>query len=53
MENVNPEECVHFLKQAKEDAFNTLREKVKEDEWLEDFLNAGGLEVWNLFLTNK
>ena len=51
--DISAEKCVHFLKQAQEDAFNTLKEKAKDDEWLEAFLNAGGLEVRNVFFTNR
>ena len=53
MEEVSAETCVHSLKQAGHDAFNTLKEKVKDHEWLEDFLKAGGLEVCNLFHLRK
>ena len=49
MEEVSAEICVRSLKQAKQDPFNTLKENSKDDEWLEDFLKAGGLEVGNLF----
>ena len=53
MEEVSAETCVLSLKRAEQDAFNTLKEKAKDDEWLEDFLKAGGLEVGNLFHLTK
>ena len=43
------ENCVFSLKQAQEDAFNMVKEKVKDHEWLKDFIRAGGLEVCALF----
>ena len=52
MDDASAGKCAHFLKQAKEEAFNTLKEKVKDDEWLADFLKAGGLEVVNEIKTN-
>ena len=53
MEEVNAEINVRSLKRAEHDAFNTLKEKAKDNEWLEDFLRAGGLEVCTLFSFNK
>ena len=53
MEEVSAETCVRSLKRAEQDAFNTLKEKVKDNEWLDDFLKAGGLEVCTLFNLTK
>ena len=53
MADISAENCVRSLKQAQEDPFNTLKEKAKDDEWLEDFLKAGGLEVCNYCFYNK
>ena len=53
MEEVIAETCVRSLKRAEHDAFNTLKEKAKDNEWLEDFLKAGGLEFCALFSFNK
>ena len=53
MADISAENCVRSLKQAQEDAFNTLEEKAKDDEWLKDFLTVGGLEVCNYCFCNK
>ena len=53
MEDFSAENCVRSLKQAEQDAFNSLKEKTKDNEWIEDFLKAGGLEVCNLFHLTK
>ena len=47
MADISAEKYIDLLKQADEDAFNTLKENAKDAEWLNNFLDAGGLEVCN------